>query len=608
MNDDSRGQHPPLDDTGPLPIPEVIAPLPHDSGLEGLAAVGDVEPGAEAATAEQVPDDSLNEIANEDSMMRSSAVMAVGTVISRLTGVLRDTALTAALGLTIVRDAFALGNSLPNTVYILIVGGALNAVFVPQLVRRMKEDADGGRAYANSLLTATGLVLLVLSVVSVLAAPWIVSLYATPSYTDGQTALTVAFARYCLPQIFFYGVYAMLSQVLNARGHFAMPMFAPIANNVIAIGTYVAFIAFAGTTAADDGTLTAQQTAWLGIGTTLGVACQAMILFPVLYRTGYHYAFSRRWRGLGLTKAFRLAAWTIGLVLANQIGFIVTTRLATQANVNALEAGEPAAGLATYQTGYLIFILPHSVITVSIVTALLPTLSRTVHSGRLREAGYDIARAARVVVLLVAPLAVALFMMAGPVASILFGYGAADAAQIEQLGIVTQVFALAILPFTVYYVLLRGWYSLEDTKTPFFLAIVLNFFNIVLAIWWFQLVEPGAQQVYALAAAFAAAYWAILLIAWPILSRRLGGLDTLRTVWTFVRVFVASLIAMGAAILVVQWYEWEPGDSKLAALFAMGLLTLVILLVYALFAWLFRIREAKDLYEMVAGRIGSGRS
>jgi putative peptidoglycan lipid II flippase len=581
-------------------VTEREQPLPEDP--DGLETTGPI-PTIEGTGPIPAVANDLNEVADEASMMKSSAVMASGTIISRITGVLRDTALTAALGLTIVRDAFALGNSLPNIIYILIVGGALNAVFVPQLVRRMKEDRDGGRAYSDALLTATASVLLVLTVLSVLLAPWIVSLYATPAYTNEQTALAVAFARYCLPQIFFYGVYAMISQVLNARGHFAMPMFAPIANNIVAIATYLGFIVLAGTDAADSGTLSAQETAWLGIGTTLGVVMQALILIPVLIRTGYRYSVSWQWRGLGLTKAFHLAIWTIGLVAANQVGFVVISRLATQANVNALEAGEAAAGLATYQTGYLIFILPHSVITVSIVTALLPTLSRTVYAGRLREAGDEIARAARIVVLLVAPLSVALFMLAGPIASLLFGYGAADAEQINQLGIVARIFALAILPFTVYYILLRGWYAMEDTRTPFYLAVVLNIINIGFAIGLFQLVDAGAQQIYALAAAFVIAYWAILVVGWPLLARRFGGLDTPRTVWTIVRVVLASLVALAVAVAAIPLTQYEAGDTKIAALIDVAFLALVVLVVYAAAVWLFRIGEAKDLTQLVASRL-----
>jgi putative peptidoglycan lipid II flippase len=577
--------------------------VPDDRDDERAPEVRDLPPPMDESTG-PIPavTEEMNTPASEAAMMRSSAVMAVGTLASRVTGVLRDTVLTAALGLTIVRDAFALGNSLPNVIYILVVGGALNAVFVPQLVRRMKDDSDGGRAYANALLSATGTVLLVLTVSAVLLAPWIVSLYATNGYTAEQTALAVTFARYCLPQIFFYGLYTMLAQVLNARGHFAMPMFAPIANNVVAIATYTLYLVVVGGGPAQTGVLTPQETALLGIGTTAGVVVQALILIPVLVRTGYSFRYSRRWRGLGLTKAARLAGWTIGLVALNQIGFMVITRLATQANVSASEAGQGAVGLATYQTAYLIFILPHSVVTVSIVTALLPSLSRTVHSGRLREAAGEISRASRIIVLLVAPIAASLFLLGGPIASLLFGWGAADAEQTNHLGNTTQIFALAILPFTVYYVLLRGWYASEDTRTPFFLTMVLNVVNIAAALALFSLVTPGAQQVYGLALAFVIGYWFILVVAWPVLSRRMGGLQTRATVVTFSKVLLASLAAVGVQLL-LPLQRYQAGDPKVTALWQCIQVSVIVLVVYVIAVALLRIPEARDLKALVADRI-----
>jgi len=545
---------------------------------------------------------------SDEGLLASSAVMAVGSAISRLTGVLRDMALTAALGLYIVRDAFALGNSLPNIIYIMVIGGALNAVFVPQLVRRMREDADAGKAYTDALLSATGTVLLVLSVLAVLAAPFLVGIYASASYSDDQLALSVAFARYCLPQIFFYGLYTMLAQVLNARGHFAMPMFAPIANNIVAIGVYLSFAFIVGTEQAATGYLTPEQTAWLGLGTTLGVAIQALVLIPVIGRAGYHFGFTLQWRGLGLGKAARLAGWTIGLVLANQISWIVTTRLATTANVNAAAAGEPPAGLATYQTANLIFMLPHGIVTVSIVTALLPALSRTVDAGRLKEAGSELARTTRTVLLLIAPLGVGMFMLASPAAALLFGYGAADAAQVEQLAIVTQIFALGLAPFTVYYVLLRGWYAMEDTRTPFFMALVLNAINVTLALSLFSLAGPGAPQVNALAAAYIMTYWLIVLLAWPILARRYRGLETPRTLVAFVKIAVASLVGFTGGWLMQFWLgTYDLGDSKLQALWTLTYVGLGIFIAYGVAVWLLRIEEASILGSTIRSRL-PGRS
>ena len=233
-------------------------------------------------------------------LLSSSAVMAAGTVASRVTGVMRDIAMTAALGLYLVSDAFSLGNTLPNIIYILVIGGALNAIFIPQLVRRMKDDADNGRAYADRLLTITFLSLLVLSVAAVLLAPWIVDLYSTAQYGSDQRELATAFARLCLPQIFFYGAFALLSQVLNSRGKFGAPMFAPIIANVIAIATFVTFIVIAGTTAAADGQLSSDQVLLLGLGTTIGVALQALVLIPVLWKAGYVWRPRFDWRGHGL--------------------------------------------------------------------------------------------------------------------------------------------------------------------------------------------------------------------------------------------------------------------------------------------------------------------
>ena len=226
------------------------------------------------------------------------------------------------------------------------------------------------------------------------------------------------------------------------------------------------------------------------------------------------------------------------------------------------------------------------------------------HAGRLREAGRDLGRAARIVVLLVSPVSVSLFIVAGPVASVLFGYGAADPEQIAQLGIVTQIFALAIMPFTVYYVLLRGWYAQEDTRTPFYLALVLNTVNVGVALAAYQLVEPGAQQVYVLAFAFVVSYWAILLVAWPILARRYGGLDTVRTVVAFAKTFLASLVGLGAGLVVRRLTEYDSGGAKFEALLDMAVVSAVVLLAYVLAVWLLRIREGRELWRMVAGRLG----
>jgi len=534
---------------------------------------------------------------------RNSAVMASGTIVSRVTGVLRDVAMTAALGFYLVSDAYSLGNSLPNIVYILVIGGALNAVFIPQLVRRMKEDDDGGTAYADRLLTLVSTVLLVLSVVAVVLAPQIVNLYTPDNYPPEQFDLAVAFARLCLPQIFFYGVYAMLGQVLNARGRFGAPMFAPIANNVIAIATFVLFIAVAGTTAASDGTLTSQQVLILGIGTTLGVVAQALILIPVLWRSGHVWRPRFDWRGAGLGKAGGLAAWTIGLVLVNQVTYLLITRLATLANVNASDAGKVAAGLTTYQKAHLVFMLPHSVITVSVVTAMLPALSRVAHSGNLSLVGRDVARTMRSVGALIVPVAAVLIINGGSIAVLLFGYGAATPSQAALMGTIVSVFTLGLLPFTLFYILLRGYYALEDTRTPFWMTVFYSIVMLALMYPLFYLAPPGGNQVAAIALAYALAYWVALGLTWWVLARRLGSMESRRTMWSLGRLLIAGIVALLVMLVVlVSLLHLETGGvaatRKPDLLVNVVVTSAVGLAIYLVAAWAMRVPEVSDVLSL----------
>ncbi len=539
-------------------------------------------------------------------MLRNSALMASGSVLSRITGVLRNTALGAALGTTIVGDAFVLANSLPDIIYVLVIGGALNAVFVPQLVRRMKDDADGGKAYTDALLSVTGLILMTVSVVAVIAAPFIVSVYATSRYDADQVSLAVAFARLCLPQILFYGLYAMLGQILNARGHFGIPMFAPVLNNVVAIATYVLFVVVAGTAVVDSGTLSQGQVAWLGIGTTLGIAAQALILIPFLLRSGYSWRPTRRWRGVGLGKSGRLAGWTILLVLATQVGFVVISRLATAANWEADQTGGDPAGLVTYTSAYLVFMIPHGVVTVSIVTAQLPGLSRQVHAGLTRQAGAEIGHTMRLVATVITPLALALLVSAQAMAELLFRYGSLTTAMASSIADVVSIFMLGLLPFTLYFILQRGWYARENTRSPFLFALIMNGSLIALALALFPLAPVGADQVNALALAYVIACWITFVIAWPVLARAYGTLDTRHTLWTFVRIAVAggcAWLAVRLLEVVAPVLDYASGNSRGQAVVSLSSLCLTVLVVFAAVAWLLRVQEMRELTRRARGAL-----
>jgi len=539
--------------------------------------------------------------------------MATGTVVSRITGIARDIALAAALGFYLVSDAYSLGNSLPTIIYILVVGGALNAVFIPQLVRRMEKDDDGGNAYADRLITLTGSVLLALSILAVVAAPWIVDLYTPADYPQSQYDLAVAFARLCLPQIFFYGAYTMLSQVLNARGTFGAPMFAPIANNVVAITTFVLFIIVAGTSAAADGALTTGQVLLLGIGTTAGVVVQAAILVPVLGRAGYRWRPRFDWKGQGLGKAAKLAGWTVGLVLVNQITYIVITRLAAQANVDAAASGATAAGITTYQKAHLVFMLPHSVITISIVTALLPALSRLAHEGKLKEVGEDVAGAMRLVAALVVPIAAMLFVLGSDVSVLLFGYGAATTDQAAVMGDVVSIFMIGLVPFTLFYVLLRGFYAMEDTRTPFVVTVIFSIIMLALVLWLFAFLtdlgvtSAGGPQIAGIALGYVLAYWCGFVVLWWWLAHRLGSLQSGATAWVLLRL----LIAGGIAVLVAGLTRTATLDllirdglnTQLTSLVLIMTAVIVGVPTFFFAAWLLRVREVSAAVATVKSRV-----
>jgi putative peptidoglycan lipid II flippase len=570
------------------------------------------EPRTSAELAESLSEELAGDVvaSANPSAMRSSVVMGAGTVLSRFGGVLRGVALAAALGAGTVADMFNLGNTLPNVIYILVIGGALNAVFIPQLVRHMKDDDDDGSGYADRLITLVGTILLVVTIAAVLLAPWIVRIYATPQYTQQQLDLATAFARFCLPQIFFYGVYTMLSQVLNARGRFGAPMFAPIVNNIVAIATFLLFMVVAGPAAGANGALKPNQVALLGVGTTLGVAAQALVLIPVLRQASYVWRPRFTWRGAGLGTAGGLAFWTIGLVLVNQIAYAVIVRLATGVNAASQESGRTAAGLTAYTNAHLMFVLPHSVITVSIVAALLPRMSGAAHDRRYRDLSADIGSGMRSASALIVPAAVALIVLGTQAGILLFNYGQTSTDSARITGQLASVFALGLLPFTLYYVILRGWYALEQTRTAFWVTVVLNVVNLVIAVPIFEIVSahnPGPGNLAILALGYVASYWITLVVAWIVLSRRLGGLQTFHTVRSLVRMSLAGLVTLGVMAGAQALLRGHlPGGAKVVAILDIIVVGTLGMAVYLAMASLLHISEVTQGVAMIRRRLPGG--
>ena len=246
-------------------------------------------------------------------LFRASWIMAIGTILSRMTGFIRALLAVAVLGTALLADTYNVANTMPNILYNLLVGGALTAIFVPQLIRSFS-DEDGGDGFASLLVTTISMILLLLVALGVIFAPALVRLYAPEFLTPGfetEQAIAVAFTRYCLPQIFFLGLFTMLGQVANSRGSFAPLMWAPIANNLVVIAVFAGMLVMQSSVSLD--TITDTQVQLLGWGTTLGVVVQALILIPVVKKSGIHLRLMLGVKGLG--KSFGLAGWTLVYVL-----------------------------------------------------------------------------------------------------------------------------------------------------------------------------------------------------------------------------------------------------------------------------------------------------
>ena len=485
---------------------------------------------------------------SEQSVLKSSAIMAVGTIFSRITGLGRNLLLVAALGTAIIGDTFQVANTIPTVVYILVAGGALNAVFVPQIVREMKKP-DGGNAFVSQLATATFTILAIATAIGVLAAPLVVRLYAAKfggSGLETEFELTVLFTRYCLPQILFLGLFTLFGQIANARGSFGPMMWAPILNNLVVIGVLIGFIAIAPN--AQDGVISTSAKTLLGLGTTFGAFVQAAILIPVIVKSGVRLRPNFHWSSLG--KSAHLAKWTMIFVLINQAGFVVIVNLATAASVRAKESGiDVGVGFTPYQNAHFIFLLPHSIIAVSLVTALLPRISRLAADTQISSVRDEIQQTLLNLYSMIIPAAFAMLFLGQPIAHLIFaGSNSADA---SQIGMILSGFALGLIPFCSSYVMLRGFYAFEDTKTPAAITLVMNIATIFCATISY-LVLPIRFITVGIAVSFGIGYLSSSLLARFLLSKRIGLLSIRKELLS---ILFISFIAFAPGLLISSQLE-----------------------------------------------------
>ena len=559
---------------------------------------------------EQGPEGSADD--DNRGLLTSSAVMAAGTVVSRASGFVRGALLAAALGTSLHADVFNIANTIPNMLYILLAGGMFNAVLVPQLVRAMKSDEDGGEAYTNRIITLAGLFLLLVTVAMVVAAPLLMRVFLAPDFFTPELAeqreSAIAFARYCLPQVFFYGMFVLVGQVLNARRRFGPMMWAPIANNVISVAVLVVYLLVFGPAKDLFGGYSPGQEALLGLGSTLGIVMQLMVLLPYLKKAGFTYRPRFDFRGTGLGHTLRLGIWTVGFVIVNQIAYTVVVRIASSGPADVATGGDAGTGYTVYSQSFLLVMVPHSIITVSLATAILPRLSGYAADGDLAGVSRGVASTLRTALTMIVPFAVLLPLISRDLANLVYGWLAASESYTDFTRPLS-LFGVGIVFFTVHFLMLRGYYALERTRTVFLVQCVIAAVNIGLAVLITRtLVSQDVAS--GLVLAYISAYAVGAALSYALLRRLLGGLET-RVLARFLGKLLLGALLAGATAWAVRYgllEVWETDDSKLRSLSLVGVVSVVDVAVFVLLARLLRIREVTGIVELVTSRLGRGRA
>ena len=531
------------------------------------------------------------------SLGRASAALASGTLVSRALGFVSAAVLAWTIGQQNQgANAFAIANQLPNNVYAIIAGGLLSAVLVPQIVRAAHHD-DGGQRFVNRLVTLGIVAFLAVTLIATLCAPLLVALYAGQGGTALQgdgVALAVSLAYWCLPQIFFYALYSLLGEVLNARGVFGPFTWAPVLNNVVAIAGLVVFAILFGVDPAhrDPASWDSAKVTLLAGSATLGVAAQAIILLAFWRRTGLTFRPDFRWRGVGLSSAGKAAAWTFGMILITQLAGIVQSQVAVSAGVN-----DPS--VAVLRTSWLIFMLPHSIVAVSIATPYFTRMSAHARDGQTAAVREDLSTSLRTIILLIAGAAIALATSALPFAA----FFAHNTREVVGIGGVLLAYLVGLIPFSTQFLVQRTFYALGDTRTPFFVQLLQSALFVAGALTVLLLPPSAIAAGIAIVTSLAGTIQALVLTA--LLRRRLGGIDGRRVLRRF-GVYALAMLPAAVVGVVVLWALGGLGPIGLPTIdFALAnpaasLISVVVIggatgLVYLGVLALARVPELRDL-------------
>ncbi|HTZ26003.1 MAG TPA: murein biosynthesis integral membrane protein MurJ [Streptosporangiaceae bacterium] len=563
-------------------------------------ADADLQPAAEEAPGEEGTSQGTPGGAGSASLLRSSGTMAAGTLASRVTGFVRNAILIYAIGTHYLGDAYNVANTLPNIVYNLALGGILTSVVVPLLVNAAKRDRDRGEAYDQRIFTLGVLALGGVTLVATLAAAPITALYANGIGNAAAYHLTEIFAYFFIPQIFFYGVSSLAGAILNARGSFAAPMWTPVINNIVVIVVGGAFMAVAGLNRTPQN-ISATEIWLLGIGTTLGIVLQTAALMPSLRRVGFRWRPRRDFRRYEVSEIGRMSGWMFGYVLTTQVAFLVTTNVANRAGARVSQQAA-GAGFAAYSNAYTLFQLPYAIVGISVITALLPRMSAHAAERRYRLVSADFSAATRLASVIVVPAALILAVLGTPLAEGLFGYGSTSVASARLLGEIFAVFSLGLLPYMLFQLLLRVFYAMHDSRTPALIGCVTMILNIATNLIALAILPP--QHVVAgLGAGFGVSNLVGTLVAWQVLSRRIGGLDGAAIGRGLVRMHAAAIPGAIFAIAVSVMLGAVIPGGRIAALATVTLGGAGAMLLYVMFAKAFGVSELNDLTGTIRARL-----
>lgn len=553
------------------------------------------------------------------STARSSAIMAAGTMASRVLGFVRTALLAVAIGSTaVVADIFETANTIPNIIYMLLAGGVFNVVLVPQLIKAAKRP-DQGADYTSRLITLAVIVMAAATlVITVAAAPIIQSL--TSGWSEPKLVLGTAFALWTLPQIFFYGLYAVIGQVLNANGRFGAYMWAPVANNVVAILVISLYLVLFGSFTAGEDQLTqwsTAQTVLLAGGHTLGIVVQALVLFIPLSRLGLGLRPKFGWKGMGLRSTGRLAAYTLVTMMAGNMVNLLVARLvsgATEARSDIdVTAGTNAAvqaasipGLYALNTAQLITVLPHSVFVLSLATVLFNQLARSLHNRDLPEALHTVSLGLRNFAVPMMFAMVVVLVLAGPLGRIFAGSSATAAASGVAIGQLLVLLALG-MPFrSAHIYLMRVFYADENARVPMIVQVGTAACTLVIA-YIGGLFIPTWTMAYLIVAVFTVLHVAQFVAAHVLVRRRYGDYGSGQVLDTYLRTGVAAVVsglAGGLVLWLMGGYSGGfPWSSIVNALVSCAVVGAVMAVVYLLVLRAMRLPELAAFLGPLARRI-----